>query len=96
MVHRAVTSDNSHIRRKPEDMLVGIGGVLDVRCIVIAARTAVVEVALVAVAVGLQLTMITVEIIPRLGYNHSLRCALVLLVGSITKGNESRSCFVKE
>ena len=90
MVHRAVTSDKSHIRRKPEDMLVGIGGVLDVRCIVIAARTAVVEVALVAVAVGLQLTMITVEIIPRLGYNHSLRCVLVLLVGSITKGNESQ------
>ena len=92
MIHRAVTSDNRHIRRKSKNVLVGIVRVLDVCRIVVAARTAVAEVALVTVAVRLQFTMISIEIIlvPRLGYNHTLRCALILLIGSITKGNESR------
>ena len=92
VIHRAVTADNGHVRGKSENVPVGIGGVLDVRRIVIAARTAAAEAALVAVAVGLQLSVVAIEVIlvPCLGDNHALRCALVLLVGGVAEGNESR------
>ena len=98
VIRRSVTSDNGHVRRKSEDVPVGIGGVPDVCRKVIAARTAAAEAALVAVAVGLQLSVIAVEIIlvPCLGDYHALRCALVLPVGGVAERDEGGGAVAAE
>ena len=86
MEHGAVATCDCHIRRKAEDVLPAVGGVLDICSIIVCSRSVVSERTLVAVAVGFQLTVAAVEIIlvPCLGNGHAGGCSLILFVGSIT------------
>ena len=87
VLNRAVTASNRNIDWKSEDVLAGSGGIFDSSRISELAVSGVAKTALVAVLVGLQLTMIAIEVIliPCLGCNHTVCRSLILQVCRIAE-----------
>ena len=92
MIERAVAACHRNIYWKSEDMLCCIVGIFDGGRIIELAVSVLAKTALVAVLVGLQLTMIAIEVVlvPCLGCNDTICCTLLLQVGGITERHESR------
>ena len=92
VVNRAVTASNRNIYWKSEDVLACIVGIFDSSRIIELAVSVLAKTALVAVLVGLQLTMIAIEVVlvPCLGCNHTVCRSLILQVCRIAERYECR------
>ena len=92
VVNRAVTASHRNIYWKSEDVLACIVGIFDSCRIIELAVSVLTKASLVAVLVGLQLTMIAIEVIliPCLGCNHTVCRSLVLQVCRIAERYECR------
>ena len=92
VVDRAVTASHRYINRKTKDVLHCIVRIFDGGCIVKLSVSVLTKASLVAVLVGLQLTMIAIEVvlIPCLGCNHTVCRSLILQVCRIAERYECR------
>ena len=92
VVNRAVTASHRNIYWKSEDMLRCIVRVFNGGCIVKLSVSVLAKASLVAVLVGLQLTMIAIEVvlIPCLGCNHTVCRSLILQICRIAERYECR------